>query len=198
MTGTAAAVWALLAAGLCLGIAATCLALAVTAVGDRPAQLAHAVTGVGMAGMFSPWGDPVPVAAGVAVFAVVGAGFAARALRGGGTDSGATHVAISSAAMCVMYLLHHHGGHPAPGAPATGAHAGHAPTGGAADLVVMSVVLVTAGYFVWHAWTCTHWARSPRTAPSTDTVARATRARVEPLAHGAMSVLMAAMSLGAV
>ena len=38
--------------------------------------------GVAMAGMFSPWGDPVPARAGIVAFSVLGAWFAALVLRG--------------------------------------------------------------------------------------------------------------------
>ena len=44
--------------------------------------------GVAMAGMFSPWGDPVPVWIGAVGFTVLGAWFAALGLR---RDAGHRH-----------------------------------------------------------------------------------------------------------
>jgi Domain of unknown function (DUF5134) len=188
--------WTALAALLCLGTGLTCLALAATGVGDRPAQLTHAVMGVAMAGMFSPWGDPLPAWAGAVGFAVLGAWFVAAVLRGARDQ--AVHLAISSAAMVLMYLTHHHGA-TAAGAPGSGPHAGHVMTGGGpTGLLVMPLTLVLAGYFVWHAWTCVDRARCTRTGPDSAARATATRPRVEPVVHGVMSALMAAMFLGVV
>ncbi len=171
-------------------------------MGDRATQLAHAVMGLAMAGMFSPWGDPVPGWAGAAGFAVLGAWFAAAAVRRD-RAAGAAHLAISSAAMAVMYLLH---SHPPPAAAdaGAGAHAAHsAAGGGGADLLVVPLALVLAGYFAWHAWTCTQHIPTPSAAEPAGrhaagpTPARAS-ARIEPVAHGTMSALMAAMFLGVI
>ena len=60
--------WSAVAAVLCLGTGLVCLVLAVARVGDRPTQLTHAAMGVAMAGMFAPWGDPVPMWVGVGAF----------------------------------------------------------------------------------------------------------------------------------
>jgi hypothetical protein len=185
---------AALAALLCLGTTGVCLALAAVGVGPRPAQLAHAAMGVGMAGMFSPWGDPLPARLGLAAFAVLGAWFAAAALRGDRADDGAVHLAVSSAAMALMYLLHGHAAPAGPGA-AGGPHAGHVAAGGAAGLVVTPLALLLAGYFGWHAWICVHQARGPAGGAAGAVAVRA-GTRAEPLVHGAMSVLMAAMFLG--
>ena len=127
MIGSSA--WTVVAAALCLGTGVTCLALAATGVGDRAAQLTHAVMGVAMAGMFSPWGDPVPGWIGALLFTVVGAWFVAAALRRTGIGRAARHLAISSVAMVLMYLMHHHPDG-MPGAAGSGAHAGHAMAGG--------------------------------------------------------------------
>jgi Domain of unknown function (DUF5134) len=180
--------WAWVAAVLCLGVGLLCLVLAAVRIGDRTEQLAHAAMSVAMAGMFSPWGDPVPRWIEVAGFAVVGAWFGALALRRAGRA--ATHLTISSAAMVLMYLLH---GHPeaAPGA-AAGAHAGHSAAGAGVELALVPFALVLAGYFAWHTWTCVDRCRA--VAPQ---VARSP-ARVEPVAHGLMSALMATMFLGAI
>lgn len=195
--------WAVVAAVLCLGTGVTCLALAAAAVGDRAAQLTHAVMGVAMAGMFSPWGDPVPGWIGAVLFTVLGAWFVAAALRRHRIGWAAHHLAISSVAMVLMYLMHHRPDGP-PGAAGSGAHAGHAMAGGgAASLVVMPLALVLAGYFVWHTWTCVERSRAPLAACSTTeptavrTAVRNT-ARIEPVAHGVMSALMAAMFLSAI
>jgi hypothetical protein len=180
--------WAWVAAVLCLGVGLVCLGLAAVRVGDRTEQLAHAAMSAAMAGMFSPWGDPVPRWTGVAGFAVVGAWFGALALRRAGRP--ATHLTISSAAMVLMYLLHGHSA--VSGGAAAGAHAGHTAAGGGIELVLVPFALVLAGYFAWHTWTCVDRCRAdaPRAARSS--------ARVEPVAHGLMSALMATMFLGAI
>ncbi len=172
-------------------------------MGDRAAQLTHAVMGVAMAGMFSPWGDPVPGWVGAVGFTVLGAWFAAAVLRRGDRAARAAHPAITSAAMAVMYLMHRHA-EPAAGGTGSGAHAAHAAgSGGTSDLLVVPLALVLTGYFAWHAWTCTQHIPTPSAAgpagrhAAGPTPARAS-ARIEPVAHGTMSVLMAAMFLGAI
>ena len=189
-----------------LGTGLACLALALTRIGDRGAQLTHGVMGLAMAGMLWPWGDPVPGWSGVLGFTVIGAWFAARVLRGdrssaGGSGATARHLAISSAAMVLMYLVHGHHTGPS-GAAGSGPHAGQAVSGGA-NLVVLPLALVLAGYFVWHTWTCVDRARAgTRVHGSGAHEPGATRTRpsvrMEPVAHGVMSALMAAMFLGVV
>jgi putative Mn2+ efflux pump MntP len=198
--------WAVVAAVLCLGTGITCLALAAAAVGDRAAQLTHAVMGLAMAGMFSPWGDPVPGWIGAVLFTVLGAWFVAAALSRHRIGRAAHHLAISSVAMVLMYLMNHHAGG-ASGTAGSGAHAGHAMAGGGtASLLVMPLALVLAGYFVWHTWTCVERCRSAvapcSTGSETGAIAGRTSARntarIEPVAHGVMSALMAAMFLSAI
>ena len=203
--------WAVVAAALCLGTGLACLALAAAGVGDRGAQLTHAVMGVAMAAMFSPWGDPVPAWVGAAGFTVLGAWFVAAVLRRDRSRGTAQHLAISSVAMVLMYLMHQHHSAVASGTAtgaATGPHAGHlAGSGSAAGLVVLPLALVLAGYFVWHTWTCVERSRAtaagPASTPAPGTAPPAgrtawTTARVEPVAHGVMSALMAAMFLLAI
>ena len=100
--------------------------------------------------------------------------------------------------MVVMYLMHHHTGADAamPGMPSTGPHAGHMMTGGGpTDLLMMPLALVLAGYFVWHTWVCVDRARC---ATADGVTLTRPRTGVEPVAHGVMSALMAAMFLGVV
>ena len=192
--------WTVVAAALCLGTGVTCVALAVAGVGDRPSQLTHAVMGVAMAGMFSPWGDPVPGWIGAVLFTVLGAWFVAAAVRRDRIGRAAHHLAISSVAMVLMYLLHHRPDG-ASGGAASGGHAGHVMGGaGTTGLLVMPLALVLAGYFVWHTWTCVERSRAPvPTCPTGTAQADArTTARLEPVAHGVMSALMAAMFLTAI
>lgn len=204
--------WAVVVATLCLGTGLVGLAFAAAGGGDRGAWLAHAAMGVAMAGMFSPWGDPVPGWVGAAGFAVLGAWFVAVVLRRDRSRGTAQHLAISSAAMVLMYLMHHSSAEMS-GMPATGAHAGHAAgSGGGAGLVALPLALALTGYFVWHTWTCVERSRTPGASPdptstphrepgaapaavATSWAAPAVTARVEPLAHGVMSALMAAMFL---
>ena len=188
------------AAVLGLGTGLGCLALALAAVGDRTAHLTHAVMGIAMAGMVSPWGDPVPVWTGAVGFTVLGAWFAATVLRGDRSNGTARHLAISSAAMVLMYLMHGHHTGP-PGAAGSGLHAGYGGTD-ASSLVVLPLALALVVYFVWHTWTCVDRAvdkaRAATTAPGTVAVRNRLATRIEPVAHGVMSALMAAMFLGAV
>ena len=192
--------WTVVAAALCLGTGVTCVALAAAGVGDRPAQLTHAVMGVAMAGMFSPWGDPVPGWIGAVLFTVLGAWFVAAAVRRDRIGRAAHHLAISSVAMVLMYLMHHRPDG-ASGGAASGGHAGHVMAGaGTTGLLVMPLALVLAGYFVWHTWTCVERSRAPVPTCSTGTAQAdvKTTARLEPVAHGVMSALMAAMFLTAI
>jgi 4-hydroxybenzoate polyprenyltransferase len=160
--------------------------------------------GVAMAGMLSPWGDPVPAWTGAVGFTVLGAGFAATALRGDRSSGTAPHLAISSAATALMYLTHGHHVGP-PGASGSGLHAGHGGAG-APSLIVLPLALVLAGYFVWHAWACVDRAvdkapdraRAATTSPRTVVTRTRLATRMEPVAHGVMSALMATMFLGAV
>ena len=78
---------------------------------------------------------------------------------------------------------------PAHGLPGSGG------VSGVSGVLFVVLSLVLAGYFVWHAWTCTE-----RHADPEPTVAVRTRTatRVAPVAHAVMSAAMAAMFLGAV
>jgi hypothetical protein len=192
--------WTVILAAACLGSGLVCLALAAARIGGGASQLTHGVMGLAMAAMLSPWGDPVPAWAGAAAFAVTGAWFASIALGTGRSRADARHLAIASAAMVVMYLTRTHSADPS--GAAGGGHAAHGlPGGGGIDgvsgVLLVALSLVLAGYFVWHAWTCTERTRGPA-ADSASTVAVRTRSatRAAPVAHGVMSALMAAMFLG--
>jgi hypothetical protein len=150
---------------------------------------AHALMAVAMVGMFWAPVDVVAAPVGAALFAVVGAWFAAdRLRRGPGGPDDSAHVVIGCAAMVVMYLA----------TPAAGGHAGHAGHGaapGSAGLLTAAVGLLFAGYFAWHAWLV---AAPPRPAPpGPGGVAVVARPRNGVAAHLALDVLMAAMFLGA-
>ena len=58
---------------LSLAVAGVMAAAALGRREDRSACLAHAAMSLGMAGMFAPWGDPVPGPVGAVIFAVIGA-----------------------------------------------------------------------------------------------------------------------------
>ena len=191
--------WAAVAVVLCLGIGLTCLVLAVAGVGDRGAQLTHAAMGGAMAAMFAPWGELVPLWVGVGGFTLIGAWFAALALRRDRAARTARHLAISSVAMVLMYLMHQHSG-TAPGGAGAGGHAGHAAAdGGVTSLAVLPLTLVLAGYFAWHTWTCVERSRSATGSDAASDGPRSTvrtPTRVEHVAHGTMSAVMAAVFLG--
>jgi len=188
--------WTMTLAIACLGSGLVCLAMAVARIGDRTSQLTHGLMGLAMAVMLSPWGDGVPAWAGAAAFAVSGAWFASVALGRGPARTEARHLAIASAAMAVMYLM---SGQPvAPGAAAGGGHTGHGASGAGGGLTGVPLValsLVLAGYFVWHAWSCTERSRAPGTGAAVAVHAR-TAVRAAPVAHAVMSAAMAAMFLG--
>lgn len=182
-------------------VGAAFVAQAVMADRDRAACWAHALMGLAMAGMFWPSGDPTPTAAGVLVFAVIGAWFAALWLRSGsGRVDGPAHVVVGSTAMVLMYLTHGGGAH-----VGGGEHAGHAVHGGAAASVGGSGALLAAagllltGYFLWHAWELLARRSDPDvTASAPGTTSLRGRLRTEPAAHVAMSLLMAVMFLGTI
>ncbi|MGZ8751328.1 MAG: DUF5134 domain-containing protein, partial [Pseudonocardia sp.] len=184
----------------CLGSGLVSLALATARIGGVASQLTHGVMGLAMAAMLLPWGDPVPAWAGAVAFAVSGVWFASIALGAGPSRAEARHLAIASAAMVVMYLT---STHPS-GAPAGGGHAAHGLPGsggghGVSGVLVVALSLVLAGYFVWHAWTCTERTRVSAADPaSTVAVRTRTATRVAPVAHALMSAAMAAMFLGVV
>lgn len=190
--------WSAVAAVLCLGTGLVCLGLAVARVGDRPTQLTHAAMGVAMAGMFVPRADPVPMWMGVGAFTLLGTWFTALGLRRDRTARTARHLTISSAAMVLMYVVHGRSETPPSGA----GHAAHtAADGGATSLVTLLLTLVLAGYFAWHTWTCVERSRSAKGADEPHDCSGSpvrTPARVEHVAHGTMSALMAAMFLGVI
>ena len=157
--------WSAVAAVLCLGTGLVCLVLAVARVGDRPTQLTHAAMGVAMAGMFAPWGDPVPMWVGVGAFTLLGTWFTALGLRRDRATRTARHLTISSAAMVLMYVMHGRVGD----APAARAPEGtlHTPRRTAVPRpVALLLTLVLAGYFAWHTWTCVERSRSATGADS--------------------------------
>ena len=69
---------------------------------DRAAEVSYAAMGVGMAAMFSPFGDPVPAALWTTVFLLIGVWFVARALRAGNLAGDAAHHILGSASMLFM------------------------------------------------------------------------------------------------
>lgn len=172
---------------------------------DPASEASHAAMGVGMAAMFSPFGDPVPAPVWIGVFTLCGAWFAADALRSpaGRRRDDAVHHVIGSGAMLFMLLGGHGGGVAGTGA----AHAGHVGHGGGPEggIGVSSVVaLVLAGYFVWHVLRCGDRLRTADCdgAPAEGSLAVRTHllrdVRTVTLAHVVMAVAMAVMLLGMV
>jgi hypothetical protein len=190
-------------AALCVGAGLLFVVDVVLRVGDRMAQLAHAVISLAMAGMFWPGGDPVPAGAGVVIFAVLGSWFAAvRLRRGRSAAGGATHLAIGSAAMTLMYLGQGHGG-----SNAAGGHAGHgavAQTVEPSNPALVALALLLTGYFAWHTWACIgllnqrHAAAGPAAGGSGVLTRERLAVDAEAIAHIVMSALMAIMFLGMV
>jgi hypothetical protein len=173
-----------LLATLSLGVAAVFAVLVVRPRCGRSAAATHALMGLGMAAMFSPWGDPVPPLPAAGVFAAVAVWFGARLLRGAPTGAGgAAHLVLAPAAMAAMYLSHAHGSH----------HTG--------TVVIAALWLGLAGYFGWHAAASARRVQQAWVgAPARDGAVVAPPRRrlwVEPGAHVVMSGLTTAMFLTA-
>jgi hypothetical protein len=168
---------------LAVVLAVVCLAVAAVHLLrlrlDPPAEAAHAAMGLGMAAMFSPFGDPVPAPVWTAAFLVCGTWFASVALRspaGRGREDAVQHV-VGSGAMLFMLL------------------GGHGAGGGPAPLVAM----VLAGWFAWHALRC---GDRLRCAPAPGAVLVRTALLRDPrtaaLAHVVMAGAMTVMLVGTV
>lgn len=170
-----------LLATLSLVVAAVFAAYVVRPRCGRLAAATHALMGVGMAAMFSPWGDPVPPLVGAGVFAALALWFGAR--RGVPTGAGGVaHLVVAPAAMAAMYLSHGHSGHHASG------------------FAIAALWLTLAGYFGWHAVVSAGRVQQAWVGAPADGVVLAPPARrlcVESGAHVVMSGLMAAMFLTA-
>jgi hypothetical protein len=171
-----------LLATLSLGVAVVFAGFVRPCCCGRLAAATHTLMGLGMAAMFSPWGDPVPPPVGAVVFAALALWFGARLLREV-PAGGAAHLVVAPAAMAAMYLSHGRGGHHASG------------------LVLAALWLALAGYFGWHAVASAGrvqraWSRVPAATAALVTPP-VRRLWVEPGAHVVMSGLMAAMFLTA-
>jgi len=174
--------WNTALAAVALGVGLVFLALAVTRAGQRAAHLVHAAMGFAMAGMSSPWGDPVPVVAGALGFALAGAGCTAQAVQAGRSGyREPSHLAVACAAMVFMYVHPGHG---------DGSHAV-----GAASVVALGL----AAYFACRTWSCAVAAGvGTCPAPAASSVLTRTRSpsSVAARAQVAMGALMTVMFLG--
>ncbi|MGH3942200.1 MAG: DUF5134 domain-containing protein [Pseudonocardiaceae bacterium] len=141
------------------------------AEGQRGYELSHLAMALGMAAMFSPFGDPIPPLAWSIIFGMAAAWFAACALRAGTPAAGtstsgvAQHHLVANLAMLFMVVGGHQhgaGGEEAGGVAAEGAtassggagHEGHlGGVGGEWMAGPLGVVLTVglAGYFAVHA-----------------------------------------------
>ena len=200
--------------GLCLAIGGLHLVRAVRGRGDRLLEAAFAVMALGMAGMFSPVGDPVPGPVWATLFVLTATWFGALLLRErdeGAVGGDALHLVVGSAAMLFMLGAGHQGG------MADASSGGHIAHGGGAPGVVgaaSAVALVLAAYFVLHTLRCADRVRAVRggvavavnasvtaTATATATAVRAPAADpcttpASALAHLAMTTAMAYMLVG--
>jgi hypothetical protein len=121
-------------AGGCLAVGVLHVLRLVVLGRDRAAEVSYAAMGVGMAAMFSPFGDPVPAALWTTVFLLIGVWFVARALRAGNLAGDAAHHILGSVSMLFMLLSGHvHGGGPR---------------------IESVVAILLAGYFTWHVIRC--------------------------------------------
>ncbi|WP_232665053.1 DUF5134 domain-containing protein [Pseudonocardia sp. TRM90224] len=195
----------LLAVG-CLGLGLLHILRMVLRRADVVEEASHAAMAFGMAAMFSPFGDPVPVPVWVAVFAVSLGWFGTLAVAARSLAGEMGHHVLGSAAMLFM-LFAGHG--PTPGAGALQAGHGSHGGGGAGGLGVASVVaIVLAGYFAWHGLRCTDRIRPEpallAVAPDAGPGAVALRLptvcapRTAAVAHLTMAVAMAVMLLAMV
>jgi hypothetical protein len=202
---------------VCLGIGGLHLFRVGRQPRGRALEAAYAVMALGMAGMFSPVGDPVPAPAWTGVFLMCGAWFGVLlARRSLGVLGGeALHLVVGSVAMLFMLAADHQAGglgirHRAHEVDAPG-------LAGAAS----AVALVLAAYFVLHALRCADRLRVARLGggPSADRAAGTTSLRTASsaspstatapvlapdacsatlpvLAHLSMTVAMATMLIG--
>lgn len=152
-------------------------------------EASHAAMGLGMAAMFSPFGDPLPSVVWLAVFASTATWFGLRWLRAGPRADDAAHHVVGGVAMLLMLAL---GGH-------EHTHAGSA--------WVSLVAVVLAGYFGWHVLRCSDRfvaaRRSPVPAghagcPAPGAGAGLRSPHVGALAHLVMAASMGVMFLGMV
>jgi hypothetical protein len=190
---------------LCLVIGMLHLLRLVSVRRDAAAESSCTAMALGMAGMFSPVGDPVPVPVWVAIFVGAGSWFAASVLRRGSEGDAAHHV-VGSVAMLFMLAEDHAAARA--GGDEHAAHAAHG--GGGLDLLSTAAAAVLAAYFVWYTLRCTdRWraCRAPEPGGGLDVPAgggvalRAPAsglrsARLAAVAHVAMAVLMTIMLLG--
>lgn len=194
-------------AGLCLAIGLLHLLRLVRVRRPVMAEASCAAMALGMAGMFSPAGDPVPAPVWVAIFVGTGTWFAASVLRRrpvGVVEGDAAHHVVGSVAMLFMLAEDHAAA--GAGGDEHAAHAAHG--GGGMDLLSTAAAVVLAAYFVYYTLRCTDQLRACRPpepgagATAGGTVALRTRApglrsaRLKARAHVTMGALMAIMLLG--
>jgi hypothetical protein len=188
---------------ICLGVGLLHLLRLAVRRRDPVGELSHAAMGLGMAAMFSPLGDPVPVPVWTIVFLLFAAWFGATVLRTGSLGGEAAHHVVGSGAMLFMLAAGH-------GAAAAAGPAGHAAHGGGTTetLGLASLAaLVLTGYFAWHALRCADACRRPEhTARSSGSAAVALRTttwsldapQTAAVGHLVMAGAMAVMLLGMV
>ena len=135
---------------------------------DQIGELAHLLTALGMAAMFSPIDSPLPPLQWVVFFGLTGAWFMASALRAGVRGGDATDHVVHSVAMIVM--VQWWSGDGAVAASGSGEHAGHGGNGSTGLVPVVAVLC--AGYFIWYGARCADRLRVARGtatgAPSAD------------------------------
>jgi hypothetical protein len=169
---------------VCFGVGLLHLFRMVVRRQDVDGELSHAAMGFGMAAMFSPLGNPVPVPVWTVVFVLGLAWFGAAVLRGwtlGGRTFGgdAGHHVVGSGAMLLMLAA----GHSAHGRGAAG-------TLGLASVAALALT----GYFAWHALRCADGCRRPE--PAAGALAVRTRTLEAPhVAAAAQLVTAAAMAV---
>lgn len=152
---------------LCLAIGGLHLFRALRRPRGRPLEIGYAVMALGMAGMYSPLGDPVPAPVWVVLFLLGACGFGASLLRARSLtlcDGEALHLLVGSVAMLFMLWADQQAG----GAAGHWAHAA-----GAAGMVgvASAAALVLAAYFVLHTMRCVDRLRVARTAATPVAVA---------------------------
>jgi hypothetical protein len=136
---------------LCLAVGLLHLTRLVRRRRDIALEAGYAAMALGMAGMFSPIGDPVPEAAWVAVFLLAGVGFAAALARTGSEHplrGEVRHLTVGSATMLFMLGADHRAD------TGAGGHAAHTPTAPGMVGIASAVALVLAAYFVMHVLRC--------------------------------------------
>jgi hypothetical protein len=145
-----------LASAVLLGLGLLHLVRLTTAGRDgrsRAGEVSHAAMGFGMAVMFSPAIDPLPLPVWLVLFGLGATWFTGSALRDGLAGDNAGHHIVCSLSMLFMLFLGPHHSMEVAGGEHT-AHTGPHTSAATASLWTSLAAIVLVGYFAWHGMRC--------------------------------------------